>query len=187
MGYYELKICGLTRKLPIVAVGKNTSFANFSLLGDTQLINKVADGFAKDFKKMTFDYLVGPEVKVVPLIFELARRFKQEKFVVCRKSVKPYMVKPMILKPLGYFPKHVRQLVIDGPDAELLKNKKVVVLDDVVSTGVTMRMMGKLMEKVGAKTVKFAAVLKQGKQFDGTPEIFYLETIPVLDRTEKIF
>lgn len=185
MGYYELKICGLTRKLPVVAVGKNTSFANFSLLGDTQLINKVADELEKKLKKIEFDYLVGPEVKVVPLIFELAQRFKQEKFIVCRKSVKPYMVAPVMLKPLSYFPKHVRQLVIDGPDAQLLKNKKVVVLDDVVSTGVTMRMMEKLMEKIGAKTVLFAAVLKQGEQFDGTPEIFCLGEIPVLDKENK--
>lgn len=187
MDYYELKICGLTRQLPIVAVGKNTSFANFSLLGDVELTQKIAEKFVEMLKQVQHDIVVGPEVKVVPLIFELARRFKQEKFVVCRKSVKPYMVRPVILKPLDYFPKHVRQLVIDGPDAELLKNKRVVVLDDVVSTGVTMRMMGKLMEKVGAKTVLFAAVLKQGKQFDGTPEIFCLETIPVLDRKEKTF
>lgn len=179
MDYYELKLCGLTRKLPLIFVGKNTRLASFSLLGDTELINKVADEFEKKFKKIKFDYFVGPEVKVVPLIYELSRRFKQEKFVVCRKSVKPYMVSPVILKPLDYFPKHVRQLVIDGPDAQFLKNKKVVVLDDVVSTGVTIRMMGKLMEKVGAKVVLYAAVLKQGEQFDKFANLLTLAELPV--------
>lgn len=179
MDYYELKLCGLTRKLPLIFVGKNTRLASFSLLGDTELINKVADEFEKKLKKTKFDFLVGPEVKVVPLIFELARRFKQEKFIVCRKSVKPYMVSPVILKPLDYFPKHVRQLVIDGPDAQFLKNKKVVVLDDVVSTGVTIRMMGKLMEKVGAKVVLYAAVLKQGEQFDKFASLLTLAELPV--------
>lgn len=187
MNYYTLKICGLERKLPIVAVGRNTSFANFSLLGDVELVDKLAEALAMKFKTLDFDYLVGPEVKVVPLIHGIAKRLGHSHYIVCRKSVKPYMTKPFILKPLPYFPKHVRQLVIDGADAALLKNKKVVVLDDVVSTGVTMRMMGKLVEKIGAKVVLFAAVLKQGEQFDGTPEVFCLGQIPVLDKENRTF
>lgn len=179
MDYYTLELCGLTRKLPLVFVGKNTRLASFSLLGDTQLINKVADEFEKKLKKVKFDYFVGPEVKVVPLIYELSRRFKQEKFVVCRKSVKPYMVSPVILKPLSYFPKHVRQLVLDGVDAQILKDKKVIIIDDVISTGVTVRMMLKLMEKVGAKVVANVAVLKQGEQFDKFENLLTLAELPV--------
>lgn len=160
-------------------VGKDTRLANFSLLGDVELVAAVADKLEKKLKKIKFDYLVGPEVKVVPLIAELARRLKQKRFVVCRKSVKPYMTAPVILKPLDYFPKHVRQLVLDGPDADLLKGKRVVIIDDVVSTGVTMRMMGKLMEKVGAEVVLYVAVLTQGDQFPGTPEFYHLAKMPV--------
>lgn len=179
MEYYTLELCGLSRQLPLVFVGKNTKLASFSLLGDTQLINKVADEFEKNLKKIEFDYLVGPEVKVVPLIYELSRRFKQEKFIICRKSVKPYMVTPVILKPLPHFPKHVRQLVIDGNDAQMLKNKKVIIIDDVISTGVTMRMMVRLMEKVGAKIVLCASVLKQGEQFDKFENLLTLAELPI--------
>ena len=83
------------------------------------------------------------------------------------------------LKPLSYFPKHVRQLVLDGVDAEFLKNKKVIIIDDVISTGVTMRMMSKLMEKVGATVVAHVAVLKQGEQFDKYDNLLTLAELPV--------
>lgn len=183
MEYYQLELCGLTRKLPIVYIGRNTRLASFSILGDLDLVNKVSRELVKKFKKMDFDFIVGPESKVVPLVHEVSRQMKKERYVICRKSIKPYMAHPVTLKPLPFFPKHVRQLVIDGPDAELIRNRKVVVLDDVVSTGVTMRMMVKLMEKIGAKVVLVAAVLSQGEQFPDTPAVFTLGKIPIL--TEK--
>lgn len=179
MDYFDLKICGLTRRLPLIHIGKNTRLASFSLLGDVELVEKVADELERKLKKVEFDHLVGPEVKVVPLVAELSRRLGHKRFVVCRKSVKPYMVSPVILKPLPHFPKHVRQLVIDGVDVDLIRGKKVVVVDDVVSTGVTVRMMKKLMEKVGAEVVAIAAVLRQGEQFDELGEFIFLGELPV--------
>jgi adenine phosphoribosyltransferase len=179
MEYYPLELCGLKRKLPLVFVGRHTQLASFSLLGDGELVEKIAGELIKKLVKIKFDYLVGPEVKVVPLVAEMARRLKQARFVICRKSVKPYMVSPVILKPLPYFPKHVRQLVLDGTDAELLKSKRVVIVDDVISTGVTMRMMGRLMEKVGAAVSAYTAVLREGKQFDELTNLITLGELPV--------
>lgn len=144
------------------------------------MVDAVATELTKRFKKLEFDYIVGPEMKVVPLLSEVTKALGKKHYIVCRKSVKPYMVTPVVLKPLPYFPKHVRQLVLDGGDASLIKGKKVIILDDVVSTGVTMRMMEKLMGKVEAKVVLVAAVLRQGKQFPGTPEVFTLGEIPLL-------
>jgi adenine phosphoribosyltransferase len=68
---------------------------------------------------------------------------------------------------------------MNGADGSLLKGKKVVILDDVVSTGVTMRMMEKMMEKVGALVMAKAAILKQGKQFDRMDDLIYLEALPI--------
>jgi len=183
MEYYSLRLCGLTRQLPLVHISKKTRLANFTILGDVELVDKVAGAIAGKLKNLDFDYLTGPEVKVVPLLHEIARRLKHKRFIVCRKRVLPYMVDPIILKPLPYFPKHVQPLVINGPDALLLKKKKVVIIDDVISTGVTMRMMKKLMEKVGAQIVLFVTVIRQGKQFDQIENLFYLADIPVF--TEK--
>lgn len=179
MNYYNLKICGLTRKLPLIKVGRNTSLASFSILGDVELVDKLADVMAEKLKKYKFNYLVGPEVKVLPLIHGVAKRLGHKRFIICRKSVKPYMIAPIILKPLSYFPKHARPLVLNGEDADLLKNKKVVIIDDVVSTGVTVRMMNKMMEKVGAEVVGVLAIAKQGKQFDEIKNFSYLTELPI--------
>ena len=181
--FFELKICGLKRKLPLIPISPKTKIASFNLLGDTELTEKVATNLAKKLKKYTFDFLVGPEVKVVPLIHELSRRLGHRKYVICRKSVKPYMISPVVLKPLSYFPKHVRPLVIDGADKELLTGKKVVIVDDVVSTGVTLRMIRHLMEKVGAEVVACVAIIRQGeKQFDEIENFIYLSELPIFKK-----
>src|SRR4030067_3423654 len=143
MQYYTLKLCGLTRKLPLAHVSKKSQLANFSILGDVELVNILADTLAAKLKKFKFDYLVATEVKVVPLVHGVALRLGHKRFVVCRKSVKPYMINPVILKPLKHFPKHVKPMVIDSQDAKLLKGKQVIIVDAVISTGVTMRMMKK--------------------------------------------
>lgn len=178
--YYNLEICGLERKLPLIPISPKTRIASFNILGDTELTRKVASALARKLNKYKFDYLVGPEVKVVPLLHELSQKLKHKKYVVCRKSVKPYMVSPTILKPLSHFPKHVRPLVIDGVDKKLLTGKNVVIVDDVVSTGVTLRMIKYLMDKAGAKVIASVAVIRQGEsQFDEIENFIYLATLPI--------
>lgn len=180
MTAFELKVCGLVRKLPIKPISRTTSIASFDILEDVELIERAAAELAEKLKGYEFDYLVGPEVKVVPLIYELARKMRQASYVICRKSIKPSMIDPVVLKPLPYFPKHVKPLVIDGKDAQKLNGKRVIVVDDVVSTGVTLRMVNKLMEKVGAQVVATAAILRQGdKQFDVIDNFIYLATLPI--------
>lgn len=167
----------------MTAVGRTTKLANFSLLGDVELTNKIAEKLYEILKRVQDDkgeyVLVCPEVKAVPLVHEVARQLGHKKYIVCRKSIKPGMLNPIVLKPLPHFPKHVKQLVLDSRDAKFLAGKKVIILDDVISTGVTMRMMGHLMEKIGAEVVLFAAVLKQGEQFDKFPHLLTLAELPV--------
>jgi adenine phosphoribosyltransferase len=177
--YYTLKLLGLTRKLPLVYVGKRTQLANLTLLGDVELVDKLADILTEKIKSLHFDYLVAPEIKIVPLVHGVAKRLGHKRFVVCRKTVKPYMVNPVILKPLSHFPKHVRPLVMSGEDAKFLKEKRVVLMDDVVSTGVTMRMLTKLMEKIVAHVVLRVAVLKQGEQFEPIDNLITLGELPI--------
>ena len=94
------------------------------------------------------------------------------------------MASPTILKPLSHFPKHVRPLVIDGADKEMLSGKKVVIVDDVVSTGVTIRMIKYLMDKIGAKVVATVAIIRQGeKQFDEIENFIYLAELPIFKET----
>jgi len=173
MEYYTLKLCGLTRRLPIVSLGPKLKIASFNLLGDGELVERVAREMEKRIKKWEFDYLVGPEVKVVPLLQVLSQRLNKPRYVILRKNIRGYMVKPVLnrSKPT---------LVINGPDAEILKGRKVLIIDDVVSTGRTIKVVQELMRTVGAEVIGAMAVLKQGeKQEDLDLPFSFLGRLPL--------
>jgi adenine phosphoribosyltransferase len=173
MNYYPLKICGLTRKLPIVALGPKLSIASFNLLGDGELVEKLAAALARKLKKTDFDYLVGPEVKVVPLLQALSKKTGKPRYVVLRKHIMGYMVKPISDKTKP-------NLVLNGSDAILLKGKKVVIVDDVISTGRTFKVVRELMRLINAEVVGAVAVLKQGvEQEKFEIPLFSLGTLPL--------
>lgn len=155
MDYFTLKIDKVTRKLPIVSIKANLKVASVNLLGDTELVVLVAKKLLIKLKALEFDYFVGPEVKVVPLLQELSRLTKSNRYVVCRKNIHGYMVSPIKSNLKNNF-------VIDGSDANLLKEKRVVIVDDVVTTGSTFYAIENLMEQIGAKVVAKVAVFKQG-------------------------
>jgi adenine phosphoribosyltransferase len=173
MDYYTLKLCGLTRKLPIVSLGPKLKIASFNLLGDGELVEVVAEALEKKIGKLDFDYLVGPEVKVVPLLQVLAKRIGKPRYVILRKHIMGYMTKPITNKSKP-------SLVLNGPDAELLKNKKVVIVDDVISTGRTVRVVEELMKMTETEVVKILAVLKQGeKEKEIKIPFTFLGTLPL--------
>jgi adenine phosphoribosyltransferase len=173
MDYYPLKLCGLTRRLPIVSLGPKIKIASFNLLGDGELVEKVAEKLVPKIEKLEADYLVGPEVKVVPLLQVLSKKLKKPRYIVLRKNIMGYMVKPVINKSRP-------TLVLNGSDAALLKGKKVVVIDDVVATGRTIEVVEELMGLVGARVVGMVAVLRQGKLSTKTKVPFYsLGDLPV--------
>lgn len=173
MNFYLLKIGTIERKLPIVRLGKGVKVASFNLLGDSEMVEVIASKMVKKLTKVDFDILVGPEVKVVPLLHEITRILGKKRYVVCRKNIHGYMVSPVTShnKP---------GLVLDGNDAAFLKGKNVVVVDDVVSSGLTMRVADELIESVGAKVVAYAAVFKQGDRNDDFfKNLICLGTLPV--------
>ena len=88
MDTYSIELYGLKRTLPLVHIGRATKLANFTLLGDIELVDALADAFTAKFNKYTFDYLVAVEVKVVPLVHGIAKRLGHKRFVVCRSSVR---------------------------------------------------------------------------------------------------
>lgn len=178
MNYFDLEFFGLKRKLPIVSLGPKIKIASISLLGDTELTEKAAEKLAEKLKNYRFDYIVGPEVKVVPLLYALSEKLQQERYIVCRKSIKGYMTNPQILKiPKG--PK-LNLLVLDGPDAQLIKGKKVAIIDDVVSSGSTLINLEKLLKQVGAEITVTATIFKQSDQYQGS--LVYLSQLPVFSR-----
>lgn len=157
MNFYTLNLCGLKRELPIVAISPKMKIASFNLLGDAELVRAAAKEIAARLKGETFDYLVGPEVKVVPLLQEISNFLDKDRYVILRKKIHGYMVRPLS----SHSPS---PLVINGPDADLLRNSRVVLVDDVISTGKTFREAETLLTGINAKVVKGVALLKQGEE-----------------------
>ena len=175
MKYYTLKIGKLERKLPIVSLGPKIKVASFNLLGDREMVEELAKMLYKKINNIKFDYLVGPEVKVVPLLHELSKLLKMDQYVVCRKEIHAYMHTPIksMQKP---------GLVLNGSDAKLIKNKKVIVIDDVVTSGRTLYVIEDLMRTAKAKVVGKVAVFKQGDRLhEKQKDLIYLDKLPVFE------
>jgi len=173
METYTLKIRGLTRKLPVVPLGPKLKIASFNLLGDGELVEAAAKALAEKLKGFEFDVLVGPEVKVVPLLQVLSRILKKPRYIVLRKKIHGYMVKPI---RLGERP----TLVLDGPDAEFIQGKRVAVIDDVISTGRTLEITRELVEESRGEVIVNAVILKQGENsLKDIENIIFLGKLPI--------
>lgn len=173
MKYYSLKVCGFTRQLPIVKIGPKYSVASFSLLGDVDLVEVIAEELVERIKYLSFDFLVGPEIKVLPLIYQMCQLLGHKNYIITRQKILGYMTNP--IKSDGRNP-----LVLNGTDAQILANKKVILIDDVISTGRTIKEMESLMLKVKAEVTANACVLKQGELLVKLDKpFFYLQTIPL--------
>ena len=175
MDHYPLDFYGIKRDLPILSIAPKVKIASFSLLGDVEITQKSAEVLAKKLKDIEFDYLVGPEVKVVPLLFALSSMLHKSHFIVCRKSVKGYMIAPLIYKTK--YKTKTFMLVLDGADALRIKNKKVVIIDDVVSSGTTINSLYKFLTSSGARVAAIASIFKQSQQFHN--DLIYLQELPV--------
>lgn len=173
MNYYTLKLGGFTYQLPIVKIGPKLSIASFSLLGDIDLVEVAAGELVERIKYLDFDYLIGPEIKVLPLIYQMSHLLGQKKYIISRTKILGYMTKPLSSEG-------GRPLVLNGPDADLLRDKKVIFVDDVVSTGRTVRETEELLKKVNAQVVAVVCVLRQGElPLEIKQPFFYLQTLPI--------
>ena len=170
--YYTLKIGKITRKLPIVSISPKIKIASFNLLGDCELVESLAKQLKVKLINIKFDYLVGPEVKVVPLLQELSKLLKRKRYIICRKNIHGYMTSPIKSRSEP-------RLIIDGADAEILKNKKVVILDDVVTSGKTLSVVEELIKICGATVSAKIAVFKQDGQNPLPKDLVYLYTLPI--------
>jgi adenine phosphoribosyltransferase len=173
MDFYTITIGDQKKDLPIVALGPKIKVASLNLLGERKLVETISQELVPKLADIEFDYLVGPEVKVVPLLHELSKALGKDRYIVCRKQIHGYMVSPISsrMKP---------GLVLDGKDARDLRGKKVVVVDDVVSSGRTMRIVDDLIQIVGAQIVAHVAVFKQGDiQDEYLKNLIFLGELPV--------
>jgi len=183
---YTLEIGTLTRTLPIVEIEKGKLWiASFVMLGDTELNSYCAKMLAPRVNE-EFDYLLVPEAKAIPLAQCICQSFSNPRdYVVLRKSKKSYMLEPRVTEVKSITTPLPQIMVLDGRDAVKITNKKVMLLDDVVSTGGTYSAMARLAKAEKAEITGACAVLKEGN-FDISKiekeigvKIFHLQTLPI--------
>ncbi|MBO4343083.1 MAG: adenine phosphoribosyltransferase [Clostridia bacterium] len=176
MKYYKMTIAGLERALPICALNEKLSIAGFVMLGDYELV----EACARELNKLLpeHDYLIAPEAKSISLINEMARQAGEKKHFVARKGMKAYMTNPISVTVNSITTAREQTLYLDGRDAELMKGKKIVIVDDVISTGESLAAVEKLVKTAGGIVVGRAAVLAEGDAAD-RDDIVYLEKLPL--------
>lgn len=177
--FYELQVAGCTRKLSILNISDKLAIAGFILLGDVELVTNCAAELAKRMPKDA-DIIMTAETKGIPLAAELARQMGMKWYVTARKSVKAYMENPLWVEDESITTKGKQMLCLMDADIERIKGKKVVILDDVISTGGSLRALEALAEKAGAEVICKAAVLAEGDAAE-RKDIIFLEKLPLFD------
>lgn len=158
---YSIEIAGIKRDLPLFEIKPGLRIAILNILGDTELVAACARGLAEKIKGVDFDIIVTAEAKSIPIAHMLAVETKKP-YVVLRKVYKPYMGDAIRAETLSITTGQPQVLILDEKDRALLKGKKVLVVDDVISTGSTLQGMRMILDKAGATVAGEAAILTEG-------------------------
>jgi adenine phosphoribosyltransferase len=160
---YSIEIAGVKRDLRLFEIKPGLRIAILNILGDTELVQAAAKALAKVLKTVEFDILVTAEAKSIPLAYALAVETKKP-YIVLRKAYKPNMGAALIAETLSITTGEPQTLIMDEKDQAMARNKKVVLVDDVISTGSTLQGMRMIMEKAGAEVVREGAILTEGER-----------------------
>ena len=171
MKTYTLHVAGLTRELPIIKLSYDLSIASFVILGDTEIVKKTAPMIAE------VDFVVTAEAKGIPLAYEISKVLNLDEYIVARKSVKAYMEEPIEVELHSITTTDSQKLYLNSLDAEKIKGKRVALVDDVISTGQSLKALERLVEKAGGKVVAKAAILAEGDA-KNRKDIIFLEALP---------
>ncbi len=178
--FYEINIVGCIRQLPRVRVADNFEIASFVLLGDAELVVKAAAALAERIPEV--DYMITAEAKGIPLVQELARILHMPRYFVARKSVKPYMTDPFVTEVYSITTQKKQILCLDKEESDKIRGKRILIVDDVISTGESLKALEALVEKAGGKIVGKAAILAEGEAAK-RDDIIFLEPLPIFPVT----
>ncbi len=177
MRTYELNVAGVKRELPILNISNEIAIAAFVILGDAELTQKTAAALAARAPKET-EILMTAETKGIPLVIEMARALNMNRYVVARKSIKGYMNNVIFVEDFSITTKGKQMLYVADDDINLIKGKNVLLVDDVISTGGSMKALQTLAEKAGANVIGQAAILAEGEA-KKRDDIIFLEELPL--------
>lgn len=181
--FHTMTIAGLERKLPLCKVSDTLYIGAFVIFGDPEMTVAAAAELLK--RAPEYDYLISAEAKGIPLVHEMARQAGDQKYFLGRKVPKLYMS--------GVFESTVRsittaqeqRLYLDTADAEEMRGKRILIVDDVISTGESLRALEALVEKAGGIICGRMAILAEGEA-QNRPDLIYLEKLPVFNEKGEI-
>ena len=174
--YFQLNVAGLTRQLPICPLNDNISIAGFVMFSDVELTIACATQLLE--KSPDFDVIITAESKGIPLAYEMSKQ-SGKKYLLARKSIKLYMRNAIGVDVKSISTSQIQTLYMDINDMEFIKDKKVLIVDDVISTGESLRALEQLVNKGEGNIVGKCAVLAEGDAKDRT-DIFFLEELPLI-------
>ena len=175
---YEMDIAGLKRDLPICKVNDDLYIGAFVIFGDVELTVHCAAELLRLAPE--YDYLIAPEAKAIPLLYEMARQSGAEKYFLARKKAKAYMQGVFEVKVNSITTAGEQTLVIDTEDTKQIRGKKMLILDDVISTGESLHAMEVLVEKAGGIVAGRMAILAEGDA-QKRDDIITLASLPVFN------
>lgn len=175
---YKIDIAGLERTLPLCKLNDELYIGAFVMFGDVEVTEHAAKELLK--KAPEYDYLIAPEAKAIPLVYEMARQRGGERYFVARKGAKAYMQGVLEVEVRSITTMHIQKLVLDAEDAGMLEGKRIVIVDDVISTGESLGAMEELVRRCGGRVVAKMAVLAEGDA-QKREDIIYLQKLPLFN------
>ncbi len=176
--FYRMKVAGLERDLPICPVTDSLYIAGFVIFGDQEL----TVACARDLLKLApeYDYILTAEAKGIPLAHEMARQAGDAKYILARKAPKLYMTDVFESSVKSITTAKEQKLYLDGADAKLMAGKRVLIVDDVISTGESLLALETLVNKAGGIIAGRMAILAEGDAQD-REDLVYLEKLPLFN------
>lgn len=181
--YYTMEIAGLKRDLPLCNVNDELLIAAFIMFGDVEITKACACELLK--KAPEFDIMITAECKGIPLLYEMARQSGAENYIVARKGPKVYMQNVTTVTVNSITTLDQQILCLGDKETELMKGKRVLIVDDVISTGESLAALEKLVTAVGGNIVGKMAVLAEGDAAERS-DIIFLEKLPLFDSEGNI-
>lgn len=174
---YPVDICGVQRELPLFEVAPGVRIALFNMLGDYEVVEALAGCLAERVPQDA-DAIMTAEVKSIPLAYALAVRL-QKPYIVARKTRKPYMLGSLSVEVVSITSGAPQTLWLDGKDVDLVRGKRILLVDDVISTGSTLKGMTRLVEEAGGQVIAEAAAFTEGNDPDKWQHIIAVANLPV--------
>ncbi|MBP3413446.1 MAG: adenine phosphoribosyltransferase [Oscillospiraceae bacterium] len=176
--HYTMNIAGISRDLPICKVTDDLYIGAFVIFGDVELTVKTAGALLE--KAPEYDYMISAEAKGIPLVHEMARQSGQNKYFLARKAPKLYMSGVFDVKVNSITTAKEQHLYLDVADAEIMKGKRILIVDDVISTGESLAAIEKLVLEAGGIVAGRMAILAEGDA-QTRDDIIYLEKLPLFN------